>query len=162
MATVDCFLKLDGIDGESKDDKHTNEIDIASWSFEALQTGTAQTGGGQGAAKVTMRDLSFKKKIDKSSPNLFLYCANGKPITNAVLTLRKAGGKQQEYMTITLENALVSRYSPSLPDGGTVEPTDEFTLNYGVIRFEYKEQQPDGTLSGGVKKGWDVKKNVEV
>src|ERR1022692_1853203 len=114
MSVVDCFLKLDGIDGESKDDKHKDEIDILSWSFEEQQTGTAQQGGGQGAGKVSMRDLSFKKKIDKSSPNLFLYCANGKPITNAVLTVRKAGGKAQEYMTITLENALVSAYRPSL------------------------------------------------
>ena len=40
MAAVDYFLKIDGIDGESKDDKHKDEIDIESWSWGETQTGT--------------------------------------------------------------------------------------------------------------------------
>ncbi|OSJ63249.1 hemolysin-coregulated protein, partial [Salmonella enterica subsp. enterica serovar Newport str. SHSN005] len=27
----DIFLKIDGIDGESMDDKHKNEIEVLSW-----------------------------------------------------------------------------------------------------------------------------------
>lgn len=32
MAQVDYFLKIDGIEGESTDAKHKNEIDVVSWS----------------------------------------------------------------------------------------------------------------------------------
>jgi type VI secretion system secreted protein Hcp len=48
---VDFFLKIDGIDGESKDSKHKGEIDIESFSWGATQTGTSHAGGGSGAAK---------------------------------------------------------------------------------------------------------------
>ncbi|MBV8585847.1 MAG: type VI secretion system tube protein Hcp, partial [Verrucomicrobia bacterium] len=37
---VDYFLKIDGIEGESKDSKHQNEIEIGSFSFGATQTGS--------------------------------------------------------------------------------------------------------------------------
>ena len=34
---VDYFLKLDGIEGESADSNHKNEIQIMSWSWGASQ-----------------------------------------------------------------------------------------------------------------------------
>jgi hypothetical protein len=46
---VDYFLKIDGIDGESADSKHKDEIDVDSWSWGASQTGVG-AGGGGGAA----------------------------------------------------------------------------------------------------------------
>lgn len=39
MATVDYFLKIDGIDGESTDNKHKNEIDVLSWSWGKRRVG---------------------------------------------------------------------------------------------------------------------------
>ena len=33
MAAVDYFLKIDGIQGESRDDRHKDEIDIESFSW---------------------------------------------------------------------------------------------------------------------------------
>ena len=38
---VDYFLKIDGIEGESKDSKHAKEIDLLSWSWGASQTGSS-------------------------------------------------------------------------------------------------------------------------
>ena len=49
MAAVDYFLKVDGIQGESKADKHKDEIDIESFSWGATQSGTFAVGGGGGA-----------------------------------------------------------------------------------------------------------------
>ena len=34
---VDMFLKLDGINGESKDEKHAKEIDLLAFSWGASQ-----------------------------------------------------------------------------------------------------------------------------
>ncbi len=33
----DIFLKIDGIDGESMDDKHKNEIEVLSWRWNIHQ-----------------------------------------------------------------------------------------------------------------------------
>ena len=35
----DYLLKIDGIKGESVDDKHTGEIELLSWSFGASREG---------------------------------------------------------------------------------------------------------------------------
>ena len=99
MAAVDFFLKLDGIDGESVDDKHKGEIEITSWSWGVNQTSHAGGGGG-GAGKSVPLDFTFGHRIDKASPKLMLACATGQHIKQATLTCRKAGGQQQEYIKI--------------------------------------------------------------
>ena len=71
--------------------------------------------GGGGTGKASFSDLSFTKSLDKSSPQLYLHCAQSKPIRSAVLTLRKSGGNQNEFYTITLTDVLIS----SVQTGGT-------------------------------------------
>ena len=44
------FLKLDGIEGESRDDRHAKEIDVAAWSLGVTNSGSAHGGGGGGLA----------------------------------------------------------------------------------------------------------------
>jgi len=161
MALVDFFLKVDGIEGESQDSKHKNEIDIESWSWGATNGGDAGYRGGDGVGKVNIRDFHFTTRINKASPKLFEACATGKHIKSAVLTCRKAGGEQQEYLKITLSDLIVSSYESGGHPGSTL-PTDQFSLNYSKVEDEYKEQKPDGTLGGTVKAGWDVKANKKV
>ncbi len=57
MATVDYFLKIKGIEGESQDDTHKGEIEIDSFSWGAVQAGSHAGGGGGGALKWTFTDL---------------------------------------------------------------------------------------------------------
>lgn len=52
---LDMFIKIDGIKGESTDDKHKDEIDVLSWSWGMSQSGTVHTTGGSGAGKVSFR-----------------------------------------------------------------------------------------------------------
>jgi len=162
MALVDYFLKIDGIDGESADAKHKGEIDIESWSWGESQTGTHSGMGGGGAGKVSFQDAHFTAKISKASPKLFLVCAGGDHIKKAVLTCRKAGKEQQEFLKITLSDLLVSSYQTGGSAGSSVVPTDQVSLNFSKIEVEYKEQKPDGTLGGAVKAGWDAKANKAV
>ena len=39
---------------------------------------------------------------------------------------------------------------------------DEVSLNFAKIEVEYKEQKADGTLSGSIKAGYDLKQMKEV
>ena len=162
MAAVDYFLKLDGIDGESADDKHKGEIDVASWSWGATQSGTMSGGGGGGAGKVSMQDFHFVMTVNKASPKLMLACASGQHIAKAVLTCRKAGTDQQEYLKITFSDLLISSYQTGGSGSSSVVPSDQISLNYAKIEMEYKEQKSDGTLGGSVKTGWDLKANKKV
>jgi type VI secretion system secreted protein Hcp len=158
MAAVDYFLKIEGVDGESNDSKHKNEIEIESWSWGAAQQGTHGAGGGGGAGKVSMRDFSFTMKANKASPKLMLACATGEHIKKAVLTCRKAGKDQQEYLCVTMSDLLVSSYQTGGSQGNVV-PSDQIAINFTKIEFEYKPQKPDGSLDAPVKAGYDVKAN---
>src|SRR5438270_6686608 len=106
----DYLLEIDGIKGESSDNKHPGTIEIDSFSWGATNSGAMSAGGGGGAGKVSFQDLHFTTKVNKSSPLLMLACASGQHIKKAVLYVRKQGGDQQEYYTITLADVLVTSY----------------------------------------------------
>lgn len=159
MALVDYFLKIDGIDGESQDAKHKKEIQIESWSFGATQSGTHAYGGGGGAGKVSMQDFHFVSNVNTASPKLFQACASGEHIKNALLTCRKAGKDQQEYLKIKLTDILISSVSHSGSPEGQIVPQEQVSINYAKIQIEYHEQKPDGSLAGAMSGGWDVKAN---
>ncbi len=148
MAAVDYFLKIDGIKGESQDHKHKDEIQLESWSFGETNAGTFAVGGGGGAGKVAMQDFHFVKRVDKAGPTLFLSCAQGAHIKEALLTCRKAGKEQQEYLKITLGDVMVSNYHTSGSGHSDVVPMEEISLNFARIKVEYQEQKADGTLGG--------------
>ncbi len=162
MAAVDFFLKLDGIDGESQDSKHKGTIDIESFSWGATQSGAHSGQGGGGAGKVVFQDFHFTMRINKASPKLMLACATGQHIKSAILTSRKAGGKQEEYLKVTMSDLLVSSFQTGGSGHSDVVPTDQISLNFAKVEFEYKEQKPDGTLGGAVKTGYDLKANKQV
>lgn len=162
-AAVDMFLKLPEIPGEARDSKHGGEIDVLAWSWGLSQSGTAHPGGGAGAGKAAFQDLSFTKWLDKATPKLMTALASGKRIPTAVLTVRKAGGKDTEFYFIELKNVLVT----SLGTGGSAGE-DRFTENVGFgfeqIQVTYlATSTTDPGNPGGVKStfSWDVAKNVE-
>ena len=159
---VDYFLKLDGIDGESQDAKHKGEIDLESWSWGETQQGTGSFGGGGGAGKVAMQDFHFVMKVNKASPKLLLACAGGDHIKQGILTCRKAGKDQQEYMKVTMSDLLVASFQTGGAGSSTDIPVDQISLNFSKIEYEYKAQKADGTLDGAVKVGWDLKTNTKV
>ncbi len=111
----DIFLKIDGIDGESMDDKHKNEIEVLSWRWNIHQESTMHAGSGLGSGKVSVTNLDFDHYIDRASPNLFKYCASGKHIPQAILVMRKAGGNPLEYLTMVKSPPVKRWSSPSAP-----------------------------------------------
>jgi len=155
-AQADYFLKIEGIDGESSDAQHPNTIQIESWSFGESNAGITRGSGG-GAGKASFSDISFTSSISKATPKLMLAVANGKRFPKATLMVRKAGSDQQDYYKVTLSNVMVSSYANS--GSGTSLPTDQFSLNFTKIEFEYKPQTAAGTAASSVKAGWDLKMN---
>lgn len=133
----DAFLKLTNIPGESADAKHKDEIDIESFSWGLSNAGTVLGGGGS-TGRASFTDFSFTAGSSKASPLLFEYCAIGKHIQDATLTLRGAGeeGQAEEFYVVKLQDVLVTLYT----QGGAAEgdhPMDEFALRYQEIDVNY-------------------------
>jgi type VI secretion system secreted protein Hcp len=160
MAT-DIFLKLDGIDGESKDKKHKGEIQLDSFSFGVTQTGSSGQGGGAGTGKAHFQDVHLQKLVDKATPNLIGACATGKHIATAVVVFRKAGGEQEEYFTIKFKDVIVSSVQGSDAGGSDGVLREQVSLNFSQVQYIYKEQNEKGTLVGTVDFGYDVKANTK-
>ena len=162
MAAVDYFLKIDGIAGESQDSKHKDEIELQSWSWGEANSGSHAVGAGGGAGKVQMQDFHFVMTENKASPILMLACAGGDHIKKAQLTCRKAGKDQQEFLVIKFSDLLVSSFQTGGSAHGDIVPTNQISLNFSKIEYEYKPQKADGTLDSPSKAGWDIKANKKV
>jgi type VI secretion system secreted protein Hcp len=158
---ADMFLKLDDIKGESSDDKHKGEIDVLAWSWGVAQTGASHGGGGSGAGKAHVNDITVTKHVDRSSPLLFQLCCSGTPIAKGLLTCRKAGGKPLEYIKITMEQAIVTSVSLGGDKGGDFV-TETVTLNFATMNYEYVPQKADGSGDASVVKGWNIAGNKPV
>jgi type VI secretion system secreted protein Hcp len=158
--SVDMFLKIDDIEGESVDDVHAGEIDVLSWSWGMSQSGTTHSGPGGGAGKVNVQDLSFVHYVDKSSANLMKMCCNGKHFKEATLVVRKAGEMPLEYMIVTMKGGLISSVSTG-GSGGEDRITENVTLNFSEFQTEYIPQMADGSGDASVIVGWNIANNVD-
>ena len=158
---VDLFLKIKEIKGESKDDKHGGEIEIESYSWGALNSGSQGAGGGGGSGKVSVQDFNIMKYVDSSSPELFFACVSGKHFPTAEFVARKAGEKPLEYLKIKLSDVLISSVQHGGAAGGD-RLTESVSINYAKIEVEYTPQDSKGAGGGAVKSGWDVKANKKI
>ena len=124
------------------------------------QPGSFHAGGGGGSGKVNVQDLSFTKQVDKSTPVLMGMCCNGSQVKSALLTVRKAGGKEPlEYVKIKMENVIITSVS-SGGSNGEERLTENVTLNFQKVGYEYQPQKDDGTKDGGaVPMKWDIAQN---
>ena len=155
---VDVFLKLADVKGESKDDKHKDEIEVLSWSWGISNPVDARAGAGKGAGKANFHDLNFMHSVDKASPVLMKACTMGDHFKEATLTSRKAGKGQQEYLTFKFRDVLVSSFQST----GTEElavPTDSVSFNFAKIEVVYTPQNADGSLGAAVEFRYDLKAN---
>jgi type VI secretion system secreted protein Hcp len=152
MGHADYFLKIEGIEGESKDHKHKGEIELLSWSY--------WHGGGAGAA--VYFGISFTAAISKATPKLSQACSNGTHFPKAVLTVRKAGGRQEEYLKWILTNVFVHVHQTAGTKISKQAAIEQASLQCERMEQEYREQKHDGTLAGAFKAGWDAKMKAAV
>jgi type VI secretion system secreted protein Hcp len=151
---VDMFLKIDGIEGESADAKHKGEIEIESFSWGASDPGTASPGGGGSTGRVTMEDFTFTTPATRASPRLFQACVERRRIKTALLTVRRAGGQQHDFLKVTMSDVQVSAWKQA---SDAELPMDHVSLNFAKVQIAYTGQRPDGSAGDTVSAGWDSK-----
>jgi len=137
------------IKGESQDTQHKDEIEVLSWSW-GMQ-GKASLGGGAATGKASVHDLKITKRVDSASTALMLALRTNEPISKAVLTLRKAGKSQLEYMKITIEQGRVMSLTIDGGDSnGTADVVERVSFSFNKIEVEYVPQGKDGLPQGGM------------
>ena len=157
---VDILIKIEGVDGESVIQDHEDEIDVLAWSWGMSQSGSMHVGGGAGSGKVNIQDVSLTKYVDKASPSLMRACCNGEHLTEATLTIRKAGKDALDYLKIKMSPVLVTSLDTG-GSGGEDRLTENVTLNFAKVEVGYTPQKPDDTGDAEISLIWNVEKNVE-
>jgi type VI secretion system secreted protein Hcp len=155
--SADIFLKLDGISGESTDDKHKGEIDIEAFTFNAKRAGT------NGAGKVKFAPFRFVKVYDASSPKLLQAAASGRHIRSATLTFRRSGDAGDvEFLTYKLSDVVVSAYQQGGANAdqralGSLE--DEIGLSPAKVQVTEKATTATGQSGPVTTASWDLRHN---
>lgn len=161
MAT-DVYLQIEGIKGESQDDKHKDWIEVTGvhWGIHQPKSATASTGGGHTAERAELSDLSFSKIADLSSPILMQTCAMGKTLPKARVEFFRADGDgtRVKYFEVEMENVLVGMVKPHL-GGDTTYLSETVNLKYSKIKWRYTQQKISGGSGGSTVGGWDAAAN---
>lgn len=155
--TPDYFLKLEGIEGESPDPKHAGELQLLHFNMRVSNRGRmADYGGG---SKAVFEDVVCYMYADCAYPKLKLACATGENIPKGVLTCRKAGKSQHEYLRVNLTDLLITKceITSGKHEAFGEEPVVEFSISFVKKQVEYREQRPDGSLGGSMMFMVDLK-----
>ena len=158
----DSFLRIEGIPGESTDDKHRDWIELTGFSHEIEQpaSNTASSVGGASAERVTHKTFNITHLVDKSSPKIYDACCTGKHLSEVVIEVCRSGGDKLKYFEIRLEQVLISKVELSGSADERGFPEERVSLNYGRIRWVYTQQKrSDGSSGGNITAGWDLTTN---
>lgn len=153
---VDYFLKLDGIQGESADDKHKNEIQILSFSWGASNVSSVAGTGGSGAGKVDLHDFSLMTNFDKATPKFFKSVCTGQHIPSGTLSAIKAGADGKPYLKVDFKELFVTSLQIS---ASSEVPAISLSFTYNEIKIDYSVQDEKGNLASVGPIGWNVKQN---
>ena len=153
---IDTHIKFDGVEGESTHVDHKGEVEVLSWTW-GVSNASNVGGAGSGKGKAAPGDLHFTHTYDKASPILAKKCAQGVHFPSVVVTARKSGEGQKDFLKITMKEVFISSVQSSGSSGGDIG--ESVSMSYGAIDFSYKPQDAKGGLGGEVKFGWDVKTN---
>lgn len=140
MASADLFLFIEGVQGDSLDTVHADEIDVLAWSWG---TSTSPSGNGKNFA-CNIQDISITKYVDRASPRLLMDQLQGKAYPRAILTVRKAGANPIEYIVIEFFDVRVTSLSTG-GSGGEDRVTENVTLNFSSAIYRYTPQRADGS-----------------
>jgi type VI secretion system Hcp family effector len=151
----DAYMKIDGVPGDSQDDKYQDWIGLTGFSFGTQQavSNSASAVGHIIAGRVAMSNFTFTKYLDKASCILLELSCTGKKLKEVTITLNRADMEKFKYFEIVLENVYICDYLQSASAG---IPTEIIQLNYAKIKTVYNVQpQNNGRGGGKVAGGWD-------
>src|SRR5262249_58576607 len=97
------------------------------------------------------------RTVKKAGGNRSRAGPTGKHINPAILTCRKAGKDQQEFLHVRFDNLLVSSYQSNGDGNANHLPVDSVSLNFARILFDYHVQNASGSVQPGARVGYDLK-----
>jgi type VI secretion system secreted protein Hcp len=158
---IDVYVQIEGINGESSDEKHKGWIEAVSveWGITQPKSATASTGGGHTSERVEMEEVTFIKHADLASPILMQICSMGKTIPKVVIEFMRADGQGDriKYFELQLENVLIGHVSAAIQPGHIM--AESVGMKFSKTKWRYTQQRIGGGVGGNTSGGWDLAAN---
>jgi type VI protein secretion system component Hcp len=150
------FIKIDGHDGESAEQK--DHINVLSWSFGAnLSVTHTGTTSAQVAGQSEIHDVTLSLVPDKSLTELWLSLCTGKPIPKAELVgMKDVQGQPKQFFKLTMEDCYITTAHLS---GSGMHGSDSFdnptvSIKFDKMKIELTEYDKKGKPAGQPKMGF--------
>jgi type VI secretion system secreted protein Hcp len=153
-----AFMQMKGIDGEATDKNHDKWILIESMSSSIHRS---ITDGARDMERVrgrtTTADVVVVRQLDKSSTKIEEACANGTFYDQVEINFcTTVGNAQEPYLKYTLHDVIVTSYGCHCNAEAQPRPSEEITLGYTKVEWEYVEIDPKtGKKKGSVPASYD-------
>jgi len=156
-ATIDMFIKMDPIKGESTVSGHEDEIDVLSYSFEVTKQ-ISSVGSTPPSFGRTEFAFSFTHFLDSTTPQLYTHTAEGRSIQEAILELCQpsSGKKLLCYMEYKFLNPVLF---PSVMTEGSitdVRPIEKVTLLFCEVEWKYTPFDNKGEPKSPIQGRFDL------
>ena len=156
---ADYFLQITGIAGESKEAKHKDWIDVTVVVVRRDQRRDCPDRWRRGRRQGPDERLQLHEGHGARRARSCSWPArNGQRMKEAKLSAVKSGAMQQEYLSWTFSDVLISAYQTT-GSGGDDLSMDSVSLAFSKVQVEYKAQKADGSLEAPIMAGWDVMAN---
>jgi type VI secretion system secreted protein Hcp len=131
-----------------------------SWTIGGVDPVSVGSGGGAGAGKPALNDLTLTRNVDVCSETLIRYFLVGERYPTLTLTQyesRGGSGQTYAYMVVTLSNAVINGYS--VGGSNSVDPGETVSFGYSKVCVQTTGQNPDGSLKTPVSVCYNLATN---
>lgn len=148
-SAADLFLHVQTrragkIKGEAVADGHVDDIELVGWQW-GLSSSSA-LGNTQATSRRSYTALTVVKRVDLASTALMAALATNDEVKEAKLTMRRAGGQQEDYFSIKLQGARVTGIQQGTDATGDTRET--LTIAFTKVDVEYRPQRASGLRAG--------------
>lgn len=161
---VEMFIRLDGIQGDSRNYQHKGWSDILEWNW-----GMSAIVNSENTRKTLIDEITITKQIGTDSTDFMLLFSQGKTVKNAEINIIPTVAKRearQKYLHMQMEDVSVK----SIHIGGSTGDDifkEQITLNFSKVRLTYNpylvaSAENPTAVSRDYKYGWDIKANKEL
>jgi type VI secretion system secreted protein Hcp len=116
------------VKGESTSPGHADDIIVTGWAWGSYSA------------------LTVHKQVDSTTTALMSALVTNDEVKEAKLSLRRAGGEQEDYLVITLKAARITSLQHSGADDGSTRET--LTIAFTEVEVQYRPQQSSGVRGG--------------
>lgn len=157
---VDMFVEMKPINGESSDDKHKDWIEILSFNQGVTQpVSSASRTGGRTGGRADFSPFCFSKVMDKATPDLNKFCAQGTHIATVNVELCLASEEKHVFMKYELSDVIIQSVTVGGSQQDESRPTEDVCMAFGKIKWEYTPIDQTGKGAAAAKAEWDLEAN---